>query len=222
MARDLVAALRQPAELGEDVAADRVEGVGVDRELDPGVLEVAERDVAAHVPVAVGEPPQRDGARVGLVLDLADDLLEDVLDGDDPDRAPVLVGDDPDRASAGAAARRAGRRAASSRGRPAPRGSPARSRRRRRRSCRGGRGCCCGRRPRTLSGLSSSITTSRVWPEETQRRSAVLDRLVGVHGDHGGDRRHHLARLLLVQVKDAAEHHRLAGVEACRPWPRSG
>ena len=26
--------------------------------------------------------------------------------------------------------------------------------------------------PRTLSGLSSSTTTSRVWPEETQRRSA--------------------------------------------------
>ena len=56
---DLVAALRQPAELAEDVAADRVVGVGVDRQLDPGVLEVAERDVPADVPIAVGEPAQR-------------------------------------------------------------------------------------------------------------------------------------------------------------------
>ncbi len=55
--------------------------------------------MAAHVPVAVGEPPDRVGARVGLVLDLADDLLEDVLDGDDPDRAAVLVDDDRHRAA---------------------------------------------------------------------------------------------------------------------------
>ena len=43
-----------------------------------------------------------------------------------------------------------------------------------------------------------------------QRR---LDRLGGIDGDHRRDRRHHLARLLLVQVEDAAEHPRLAGVE---------
>ena len=43
-----------------------------------------------------------------------------------------------------------------------------------------------------------------------QRR---LDRLGGVDRDHRRDRRHHLARLLLVQVEDAAEHPRLAGVE---------
>ena len=36
-----------------------------------------------------------------------------------------------------------------------------------------------------------------------QRR---LDGLVGVDGDHRRDRGHHLARLLLVQVEDAAEH----------------
>src|SRR6478736_960387 len=34
---DRVAALGQPAELAEDVAADRVVGVGVDRQLDAGV-----------------------------------------------------------------------------------------------------------------------------------------------------------------------------------------
>src|SRR6478735_3300850 len=64
--------------------------------------------------------------------------------------------------------------------------------------------------PLTRSGLSSSITTRRVWPEATQRR---LDRLRGVDRDHSRDRRHHLARLLLVQMEDAAEHAGLAGVE---------
>ena len=67
--------------------------------------------------------------------------------------------------------------------------------------------------PLTRSGFSSSITTRRVWPEVTQRRSAVSTRLGGVDRDHRRDRRHHLARLLLVQVEDAAEHARLAGVE---------
>ena len=44
-----------------------------------------------------------------------------------------------------------------------------------------------------------------------QRR---LDRLRGVDGDHRRDRRHHLARLLLVQVEDAGEVPGLARVEA--------
>ena len=57
--------------------------------------------------------------------------------------------------------------------------------------------------PRTRSGLSSSITIRRVWPEETQRCSASSTDLGGVDGDHRRDRRHHLARLLLVQVEDA-------------------
>ena len=63
----------------------------------PRVGEVAERDVAAHEPVAAGELAQRGGAGVGLVLDLPHHLLEDVLDGDDPDRAAVLVDDDRER-----------------------------------------------------------------------------------------------------------------------------
>ncbi len=67
--------------------------------------------------------------------------------------------------------------------------------------------------PRTRSRLSSSVTTSRVWPEEMQRRSAVSTSLGQVDRDDRRDRRHHLARLLLVQVKDAAEHAGLAGVE---------
>ena len=51
-----------------------------------------------------------------------------------------------------------------------------------------------------------------------QRR---LDRLGGIDRDDRRDRRHHLARLLLVQVEDAAEHPRLAGVERAAQ-PASG
>jgi len=50
-----------------------------------------------------------------------------------------------------------------------------------------------------------------------QRR---LDGLGGIDGDHRRDRRHHLARLLLVQVEDAAEHPRFARVEV-PPRPRA-
>src|ERR1043166_4892038 len=67
---DRVAALRQPPELAEYVAADRVVGVAVDRQVDSRIGEIAERDVPAHEPVAVGEAPQGRGAGVGLVLDL--------------------------------------------------------------------------------------------------------------------------------------------------------
>ena len=67
--------------------------------------------------------------------------------------------------------------------------------------------------PRTRSWFSSSVTSSRVWPEEMQRRSAVSTSSDDVDGDDRRDRRHDLARLLLVQVEDALEHPRLAGVE---------
>ena len=42
----------------------------------------------------------------------------------------------------------------------------------------------------------------------------VLDGVGGVDRDHGRDRRHHLASLLLVEVEDAAEHPRLALLES--------
>jgi hypothetical protein len=52
---------------------------------------------------------------VVLVLDLADDLLEDVLDGDQPGGAAVLVDDDRDVAERRPASRAAARRPACSR-----------------------------------------------------------------------------------------------------------
>src|SRR5690348_8801982 len=67
---DRVAALRQPPELAEDIAAVRVVRFRIDRELDAGVLEIPQGDVAADEPIAVGEPADGGGAGVGLVLDL--------------------------------------------------------------------------------------------------------------------------------------------------------
>ena len=107
---------RRP-ELVEDEPADRVVGVGVDGQLDVVVEQVADRHVTAHEPVAVGQPADRAAGGIGLVVDLADDLLDDVLDGDDAGGAPVLVDDDGQRRSARAGGRPAGRRAAWSPGR---------------------------------------------------------------------------------------------------------
>ena len=50
--------------------------------------------MAAHEPVAVGQPPDRPAGRAGLVRDLPHDLLDDVLERDDPGRAAVLVDHD--------------------------------------------------------------------------------------------------------------------------------
>src|SRR5205823_4860219 len=75
--RDRVAAPRQAPELGEHEAADRVVGVGVDGQIEPVVHEVCDGHVPAYEPVPPGEPPHLAGGRVGLVGDLADDLLDD-------------------------------------------------------------------------------------------------------------------------------------------------
>src|SRR5579863_4762396 len=63
---DGVAALGQPPELREHETPDRVVGVGVDRQLETVVLEVADGDVPPDEPVAVGQTA--DGAAGGVVL----------------------------------------------------------------------------------------------------------------------------------------------------------
>ncbi len=67
--------------------------------------------------------------------------------------------------------------------------------------------------PLTRSRSSFSVITSRVWPLETHSRSAVSTSAEAVERDDSRDRRHHLARLLLVQVEDAGQHPGLARVE---------
>ena len=65
----------------------------------------------------------------------------------------------------------------------------------------------------TRSWFCSSVTTSREWPVETHRRSAASTVSETSTVTTAGIGRHHLARLLLVEMKDAGEHVRLADVE---------
>src|SRR6266545_3313881 len=90
---DLVAALRRAPELAEDEAADRV--VVLLRQLDAELLvEVVDREGAVDADRVGVEPLDGLVRQVELVLDLADDLLEHVLERDDPDHVSVLVEDD--------------------------------------------------------------------------------------------------------------------------------
>jgi len=63
---DRVAAARQPPQLGEHEASDRVVHVAVDRQLQSVVVEVGDGDMTAHEPVAVGEFADLAGGGVGL------------------------------------------------------------------------------------------------------------------------------------------------------------
>ena len=209
---DLVAALGQPAELAEDVAADRVVGVRVDRKLDARVREVAQRDVAAHEPVAVRRAAASTTAR-GSVSSTISPTISSMMSSTvtmptvRPYSSTTTASEvrwrcmSASRSSSGLVSGTisASRTSGVDR-RLGPLAHESRAR------------LLVWTMPLTRSGLSSSITTSRVWPEATQR-AAPPRRCRDVDRHHGRDRRHHLARLLLVQVEDAVEHLRLARVE---------
>ena len=100
--------------IGGFVFADRVVRIGVDGQIQPVISEVRDRHMPAHEPVPVGEATDLAARRIGLVVDLADDLLDDVLDRDDARHAAVLVDHDRHRGAAALRDRRAGHPAASS------------------------------------------------------------------------------------------------------------
>src|SRR5262249_38332314 len=90
---DLVAALRRPAQEPEDEPADGV--VILDRQLSVELLvEVVDRERAVDPPPALGQLLDRLVRAVELVLDLADDLLQQILERDDPLEVAVLVDHD--------------------------------------------------------------------------------------------------------------------------------
>ena len=190
-------------------------------EAEAAVGEVVERYVATHVPVAVYQAPDRHQDRIGLVDDLAHDLLDDVLDGDDSGRCGRIRRPPRPSRSAAAGCPPAGRRAAWSPGTigtSRTTGSTGASGLSVMSDLASAFACTI---PRTRSGLSSSITSSRVCPEVTHLRSADSTVSSTFDGHHCRDRRHHLAGLLLVQVEDAAEHLCLALVEVGRRAPRA-
>ena len=83
----------QPAELVDDEAGHRlVRALG---QLEAGaVLEVLEVEQAVDLDVAVDQRARGLLGDVVLVVDVADDLLDQVLEGDDAVGAAVLVDDD--------------------------------------------------------------------------------------------------------------------------------
>src|ERR671919_1402119 len=90
---DLVASLGGSSELPEDEACNRVV-VLLWQLLLELLVEVVDRERAVDAQAPVLEPFQRLVREVVLVLDLADDLLEQVLERDDALEGPVLVDDE--------------------------------------------------------------------------------------------------------------------------------
>src|SRR5262245_37313008 len=86
---------RHAADVRHQVAADGLEALALD--LEPEALHhFVDVDLAAEHEAAVALVDDRLGLDVVLVADLADDLLEKVLDRDQPGGAAVLVDDDRD------------------------------------------------------------------------------------------------------------------------------
>src|SRR6266496_6066719 len=90
---DLVALGGGPAEQAEDEARDRVVVLG--GELDSEFLvEVVDREGPVDTHGLLVDLLDRLVGKVELVLDLPDDLLEQILERDEPGHRPVLVDDD--------------------------------------------------------------------------------------------------------------------------------
>ena len=95
-AHELVAFSRYPSEHVLDEPAHRLE-VGIFREGDAEeILDVFQRKAAVRQDLVGTQRLEQRFFCVVLILNLADDLLEDVLDRHQAGRAAVLVGDDRD------------------------------------------------------------------------------------------------------------------------------
>ena len=89
----VLARRRHAAEVGQQESADRLEALAL--HLDPEALgHVLDVHLAAEHEAPVALVDDRLGLDVVLVADLADDLLEQILDGHEARRAAVLVDDD--------------------------------------------------------------------------------------------------------------------------------
>ena len=84
---------RHAADAREHVAADGLEAFGLDRDVQP-VADFVDAGLRAEYPRAVAFIDNRLGLDVVLVPNLADDLLEQILERDEAGRAAVFVDDD--------------------------------------------------------------------------------------------------------------------------------
>ena len=93
MVDDLVPDLGRAPELPEDVAGDGVVVLVVDRRAEL-LVEVVDRERAVDADRRLVDALDRLVREIELVLDVAHDLLEQVLERDDAGRRAVLVDDD--------------------------------------------------------------------------------------------------------------------------------
>ena len=84
---------RHAADAGQHVAADGLEALGLDRHVQP-IAHLVDAGLGAEHPRSVALVHDRLGLDVVLVADLADDLLEQVLERHQPGRPAVLVDHD--------------------------------------------------------------------------------------------------------------------------------
>ena len=113
---EVVALLRHPVEMPVDKSGGRAVGIVLPGERDPQrALDLLDREATVDDDLAVADLLEKRSLLVVFVLDLADDLFQDVLDGDQPGGATVLIGDDRDVDAISTQLRRGDRRAASTR-----------------------------------------------------------------------------------------------------------
>ena len=58
------------------------------------IIEIVDREAARQDQVSVGESSRSDDVAVGFVIDLAHDLLKNILERDDPRRSTTLIHDE--------------------------------------------------------------------------------------------------------------------------------
>ena len=203
----------QPEVLGHQ-AADAVDVLLLDVEAEQ-LVEVVDRVARGDPGRAVVELLDLDLLLVVLVGDLADDLLEDVLDRDQAGRAAVLVDDDGDVLALGLHLARAARRRAWSRARTTPGRITSSTR--------------CGELD--LGGLEVAadqvlevgeaedvveVLADHRHPREAaaeEQRHRLAQVLVALDVDDVVARHHHLADDGVAELEDGVDHPALAGLD---------
>ena len=118
--REPLADRRHAADARQHVAADRLEPAVLDLDARAARPSRRSRPCALNTNVSSASRTIGSASHVVLVANLADQLLDDVLDGDEARRAAVLVDDDRQLEAASAGTRAAGRPRAWSRARTPP------------------------------------------------------------------------------------------------------
>ena len=201
---------RHAAEVREQITADRLESLALDVHVEP-LRDLVDVDLAAEHEPAVAFVDDRLRLDVVLVADLADDLLEQILDGHEAGRAAVLVHDDRNlrllplellqelRHPLGLG--HDDRRPDDRRDRPAhrpPRPSATRS--------------LMNTKPGDVVEALLEDRKPRVFLLAEERPQFADRRLLG-NGDDVGPRRHHLAHERVAEVHDALEQPALLALD---------